>query len=63
MMHTTSVPNADGHEPVLELVTGYTCDICKSTNVKETGLQKSSDGEWIVTKCGDCDVTVMYKTK
>jgi len=49
--------------PVLQMVTGFTCDHCGSTDVEETGLHKSSYGQWIVTKCGNCDVTVMYKTE
>jgi len=61
-MHTTDFPE-EGDKPVLQFVTGFTCDHCGSTDVKETGLRKNSFGQWLVTKCGNCDVTVMYKVE
>ena len=49
--------------PVLRMVTGFTCDHCGSTNVEETGLRKARDGQWVVTRCGDCNVTVSYQVE
>jgi hypothetical protein len=39
----------------------FTCVHCNSTDVNETGKYYSPFGQWAVTKCGNCDVTVLYQ--
>ena len=51
--HLTDFPK-EGDKP------GFTCVHCNSTDVNKIRDYYSPFGQWAVTKCGNCDVTVLY---